>query len=795
MVKKKRGYLLLAAILSVLLCVTGIISPTLANPNLDKGLSLGNQEQGELLVKFTQNSGKGQVPELSGAEEVGEIPQIGVKIMKVKNPKAIAKLIEHNKHIEYAEANEVCELMLAPTDPAYRTYGSTYAKYINAEAGWDIVTNSGVTVAALDTGLNTHPDMPKPKHVYNIVSKNTNVTDLNGHGTLVSGSLCALANNGLGSAGVLWNYSNLMFVRVSEMANGNAYGSDIAAGTIYAADQGAKIITISYSGGGTATEKAAIDYAVKKGCVIFTSTGNDSTSAALAPANERSRCEGVIGVGALGPNDQRTAYSNGGPGLDILASGSWYAPNKDGGYSIWSGTSCASPVAAGIAALIWEILPDYTNAEIVAFLRSLARDVGPAGWDANTGFGVADMGIYLSKAIENRDDGTKPELPPVKDVTPPVLTLLGSASMTINRGTAFVEPGYRAIDDVDGDITSKVVVSGSADTAVVGRYTLTYTVSDAAGNTARATRTVNVAVPSETFEFTNKGKAGTSFTNSFTAKLSGTAVITMSGSNGSTQATVTVKNAAGAVVFSERLGNNASKAVYLAAGSYTATTKIETANGNETVNTRIVISETEPPPPPPRTAPAVKLVGSGEIVLHLGGSPYVEQGVTAADTVDGEIGAGAVITGNVDTSTPGSYTVQYSVTNSAGLSAGATRKVSVIAPEPRTVPGKSFSFAPKGKQGTSFTYSMDVAVPGTVALTASGFNKTSATVIVTDPSGAAVYAGTLSANAAHQFQAPAAGKYTVITTIDAANGNTSYTLGFATPGGTELWFPRPEIPR
>lgn len=70
------------------------------------------------------------------------------------------------------------------------------------------------------------------------------------------------------------------------------------------------------------------------------------------------------------------------------------------------------------------------------------------------------------------------------DTTPPRITLLGPNPMTIEEGDPYVEPGYRATDNVDGDVTSRVQVQGQVNTEVVGTYTLTYTVSDAAGNAA-----------------------------------------------------------------------------------------------------------------------------------------------------------------------------------------------------------------------------------------------------------------------------------------------------------------------
>lgn len=83
------------------------------------------------------------------------------------------------------------------------------------------------------------------------------------------------------------------------------------------------------------------------------------------------------------------------------------------------------------------------------------------------------------------------------DRTPPELTLLGDEIVRITAGTAFVEPGYTATDNVDGDITVNVTVSGAYNIEVAGQYTIRYSVSDSHGNTAEATRTLEVEEPED----------------------------------------------------------------------------------------------------------------------------------------------------------------------------------------------------------------------------------------------------------------------------------------------------------
>jgi len=80
------------------------------------------------------------------------------------------------------------------------------------------------------------------------------------------------------------------------------------------------------------------------------------------------------------------------------------------------------------------------------------------------------------------------------DTTPPVITLLGSPEITIGLGEVYVDPGAKAWDDRDGDLTDKIEVDNPVDTSKIGSYIVTYTVADSANNVATATRTVHVVV-------------------------------------------------------------------------------------------------------------------------------------------------------------------------------------------------------------------------------------------------------------------------------------------------------------
>ena len=81
------------------------------------------------------------------------------------------------------------------------------------------------------------------------------------------------------------------------------------------------------------------------------------------------------------------------------------------------------------------------------------------------------------------------------DTTLPVVTVIGNSILNLNVGDTYTEVGATAYDDVDGDISAKIITTGTVNTSVAGTYTITYTVSDTAGNIGTATRTVVVKVP------------------------------------------------------------------------------------------------------------------------------------------------------------------------------------------------------------------------------------------------------------------------------------------------------------
>jgi uncharacterized repeat protein (TIGR01451 family) len=207
-------------------------------------------------------------------------------------------------------------------------------------------------------------------------------SDLLGHGTHVAGIAAASTNNGIGVAGVSWG-APIMPFRVFK--SGSATDYEVSVAILWVADHGAKVINLSL--GGTLYDSAlaaAVAYAWDHGAVVVAAAGNSDGAAPMYPA----AYPNVLGVANAGANDFTTNYPSGpggyGSWVDLAAPGQGiFSTYNNGSYVLMSGTSMATPHAAGLAALIWSANPALTNAQVTYILTSTAEKVGPSAYDAN----------------------------------------------------------------------------------------------------------------------------------------------------------------------------------------------------------------------------------------------------------------------------------------------------------------------------------------------------------------------------------------------------------------------------
>ncbi len=195
--------------------------------------------------------------------------------------------------------------------------------------------------------------------------------DESGHGTHVAGIAGAMPNNGIGIAGVAWNCP-LMAVRAGLSLGGGSrmQDDDSAAAIVYAADNGASIINMSWgSAQHSFVIQDAIDYAYQRGVVLIGAAGNSNEAESIFPAGYRK----VISVASTTQHKQRYYKSNFGASVDIGAPGNAILSTQiDNDYRILTGTSMAAPHVAGVAALMRSKRPTFTHEEVRQILISTA---------------------------------------------------------------------------------------------------------------------------------------------------------------------------------------------------------------------------------------------------------------------------------------------------------------------------------------------------------------------------------------------------------------------------------------
>lgn len=273
------------------------------------------------------------------------------------------------------------------------------------------------------------------------------------------------------------------------------------------------------------------------------------------------------------------------------------------------------------------------------------------GSDENLGTNSNTTIILKEETAGTFAQGSCPDV----DTTAPVITLTGDAEITIYKGQTYADQGATASDNNDGNITANIAVTGSVDSNAIGTYTLTYNVTDAAGNMAvEVTRTVNVVADAVAPIITLTG--GTSIGVDVGGIYSEPGYVANDNVDGDITANVTVTGT---------VDTNT-------AGTYELTYRVNDASGNSATAVRTVVVAAD------TVAPIISLLGRNPESIWQG-DEFADPGATATDDVDGDITANIVITGNVDINVPGSYVLTYSVTDAAGNSASKTRNVQVIA--------------------------------------------------------------------------------------------------------------------
>jgi len=360
--------MIFAAPLAVAMIMTGVGSVQAAPSDTAQTQVLVKVKAGKSIDSVKQSLGLGASKDL-GLE--------GWHLVTVPQGKADA-VGQLKKHADVlaAEANATYTMDLAPSDP---NYSSQYAlPKVSAPQAWDITTGStALTVAVIDTGVDlAHPDFEgRIVPGYDFVNNDAVAQDDQGHGTHCAGIIGANANNAYGTVGLDWK-TKIMPIKVLS-STGSGATSNIINGVKWAADNGAKVISMSLSG--TTYSQAfqdAINYAWNKGVIILGSAGNVGTSAIRYPSGYAN----VIAVASTDQNDVKSSFSTYGTWVDVTAPGSSILSSKLGGGTVsMSGTSMSTPLVAGLASLTWSMNPAYSNASVVNRIFATADPISGTG--------------------------------------------------------------------------------------------------------------------------------------------------------------------------------------------------------------------------------------------------------------------------------------------------------------------------------------------------------------------------------------------------------------------------------
>jgi subtilisin family serine protease len=241
----------------------------------------------------------------------------------------------------------------SPSDPfASQQWGLTA---IGAPQVWQFAQGAGVTVAVVDSGSGPHPDLASNLEVGRrffslIESEGAADVDLDdGHGTHVAGIIGAVADNGIGIAGVAPKV-RLLPIHVLD-AEGSGDSRDVARGIRFATDSGARVINLSL-GGSTESSSltSALQYAVDKGVLVVAASGNGfADSAPKWPAAS----DLTLAVTSTDVNNNVGIFAQRGDYIDISAPGVGILSTSLGGYKMLNGTSMSAAFISGAAALLF----------------------------------------------------------------------------------------------------------------------------------------------------------------------------------------------------------------------------------------------------------------------------------------------------------------------------------------------------------------------------------------------------------------------------------------------------------
>ncbi|MCA8960372.1 MAG: S8 family serine peptidase [Planctomycetes bacterium] len=400
--------------------------------------------------------------DLGGIQRVHRIRHLSRNGFEVLS---FANTLARHESIEHAAPDWLSQIKmhLIPNDTFFtdlwgirnvgQSFGWVFDQDIDGDLAWDVTTGiASVRIAVLDSGVQSaHPDMNSLSGA-DFTSESTAGepgNECDNHGTAVAGCISAKINNSTGVVGVAPDCP----VRSARMgiAEVPCSGFSLSQDSWLVSALGwtqanAEVTNSSFSRVPSSSVTTAYSQARNAGVIHFASTGNDSDPSIAYPSSLST----VNAVGALDTDGTRASFSNFGTGIAFSAPGVEIATTDrtgsagytGGSYDFsFSGTSAASPYAAGVAALGLSVNPTLTPSQLEDFMQQACVDRGAPGYDTEYGWGFVNA-KNLVDLIDPPGPSGPPDLVSVSPATGSVaggtpVILSGSnftASMTILFG-------------------------------------------------------------------------------------------------------------------------------------------------------------------------------------------------------------------------------------------------------------------------------------------------------------------------------------------------------------------------
>lgn len=321
---------------------------------------------------------------------------VGAYVLPSARARSFAAALRSRGLLAYAEPNRLSHSLDVPDDPLSGPPNAWRQAVVDPALDPPAVTADSPLIALVDSQLDlSHPEFSGDNNVRTLGSLPIN----DAHGTATA-AVAVAPKNDVGMLGV-WPGARALNVPLPDEIT----CSESARQILRAIDEGASVINMSYGSQSPCfAEYTALQIAIARGVVPVAAAGNEFADG--NPLEFPASLPHVLTVASVGADNSSSYFSSSSAAVDLSAPGEGILTAVPAGleedlpldgYEKLSGTSFSAPMAAAAAAWVQADRPELTNDQVTQVLRLSAEDLGVAGWDRDTGFGLLSVGAALQR--------------------------------------------------------------------------------------------------------------------------------------------------------------------------------------------------------------------------------------------------------------------------------------------------------------------------------------------------------------------------------------------------------------